>query len=217
MLLPKVKDVNWEDISTRITGAENEALQKFLPYLTEEEKFVWIYLLPESTYDNGKPVYAHKQVSIRELLADQMDTDGVDLVEPIVDEFCFADLFQTGSTDLIMLLRNQSYEWLIFHEEDGVMYCIDMYVRWLSDVREDGLYSSSGSASDTSYHRMTFSDGVFTIETIADITHYQYETHEEYYIDGVKKTAAEYAAWESDNLTELVPRYTPLQEGPSGN
>lgn len=212
-----MKDVNWEDISTRITGAENEALQKFLPYLTEEEKFVWIYLLPESTYDNGKPVYAHKQVSIRELLADQMDTDGVDLVEPIVDEFCFADLFQTGSTDLIMLLRNQSYEWLIFHEEDGVMYCIDMYVRWLSDVREDGLYSSSGSASDTSYHRMTFSDGVFTIETIADITHYQYETHEEYYIDGVKKTAAEYAAWESDNLTELVPRYTPLQEGPSGN
>lgn len=206
-----MKDIDWNNVSDRITNEENEALQKYLPVLNSEEEFIWIYLINDGTYNTNEGIHAKKQVTIRELLAEQYGMFGIEAVEPIVDSFCFADIFQTGSTDMAMLLRNQDYEWLLFHEEDGVIYCIDMYVRWFHSLQEDGLYMGSSGADHQSYHRLSFADGDFAEEMVAEII------RDELYIDGVKQSAAEYEAWKKANLADLVPVYTPLEEAAVSN
>ena len=202
-----LKDIAWKNVSARITEEENEALQKYLPILTEDENFIWIY---EIKQENHEYTYAKKQVSIRELLADQYDVLGTELIEPVVDSFCFADLFQTGNLDFILHLENYSYQWLIFHEEDGIIYCIYQYERWFHYPYTNGVYTGSGGAADTSYQRMSFENGSFSEEQIGRII------MNELYIDGVKQSAAAYEAWKEKYLSApQVPYYTPIASNDS--
>lgn len=201
-----LKDIDWKDIGTRITDEEYQTLQKFLPILNGEA-FTWIYLSPnreeENTYTH---IHAKKQVNIREMLADQMVVRGLEQVEPIVDSFCFADVFQSGSENLILCLRNMGYEWLILHEENGVIYGIDMYISWFMGVQKEGLYFSSTEADRAYYHRMKFVDGDYIVEDVGTVI------REQLFIDGLKKSDAEYEAWKKENFTETAKRYTPLEK-----
>jgi hypothetical protein len=127
-----------------------------------------------------------------------------------VDSFCFADLFQTGNLDFILHLENYSYQWLIFHEEDGIIYCIYQYERWFHYPYTNGVYTGSGGAADTSYQRMSFENGSFSEEQIGRII------MDELYIDGVKQSAAAYEAWKEKYLSApQVPYYTPIASNDS--
>lgn len=203
-----LKDIDWENVSIRITPEENEALSKYLPLLTNDEKFVWIYQI----YGNEDSIYAKKQITIRELLADQYGVLGSELIEPVVNSFCFADLFQTGNLDFILHLENYGYEWLLFHEENDVMYCIDFGERSFHYPYTNGLYHGSNGADDYIYSRLHFENGYYTKEQVVHIINQQYETYEIVSINGETKTGADVEAWEKANLTEQVPRYTPLEE-----
>ena len=198
-----LKDIHWEAFSTRISEDENLTLQKFMPILTDKE-FVWIYRLADNTHTK-------KQTTIRKLLADQYDMHGINQVEPNIYTFCFADLFQTGNKDLILCLCNlPGWEWLIFHEEDGVVYCMDMSIRWFSYPQTNGIYTASNGADDTSYYRLIFADGDILEEQIGRVI------GDELYIDDVKQSSSAYEAWKKENLTtEYYPYYHPIEEIPS--
>lgn len=204
-----LKDVDWNHIGTRIAADEYQTLQTYLPVLNGEE-FTWIYRSGEGqepdTYIHGK-----KQVTIREMLADQLGVHGIEAVEPLVDSICFADVFQSGSESMILLFRNQAWSWLILYEEDGVIYGIDMPIRWFGEVQKDGLYESSSGADTLYYHRMQFVSGDYMEELVGTVI------SDELIIDGVKKSDGEYEAWKKENLKEAAKVYTPLEENGAEN
>ncbi len=199
-----LKEMDWNHIGRRITEEEYQTLQIYLPVLKGEE-FTWIYRSGEGeepdTYMHNK-----KQVTIREMLAAQLGVHGIKAVEPLVDSICFADVFQSGSESMILLLRNQAWSWLILHEEDGVIYGIDMPVRWFGEVQKDGLYVGSSEADTLYYHRMQFINRDYTEELVGTVI------RDELIIDGVKKSDAEYEAWKKQNLKEAAKVYTPLEK-----
>lgn len=204
-----LKEMDWTDIGRRITEDEYQTLQIYLPVLNGEE-FTWIYRSGEGeepdTYIHNK-----KQVTIREMLADQMGVQGIEAVEPLVDSICFVDVFQSGSESMVLLFRNQAWNWLILHEEDGVIYGIDMPVRWFGEVQKDGLYVSSGGADTSYYYRMQFVNGDYIEELVGTVI------CDELIIDGVKKSDGEYEAWKKENLKEAAKVYTPLEENGAEN
>lgn len=197
-------EMDWEKVGTKISAEENETLQKFIPIL-EGEAFTWIY---QGDYKEEQNAYNHDrmEVTIREMLARQMDVHGLEQVEPLLDSFYFADVFQSGSEDVVLCLRNMAYEWLILHEENGIIYGIDIPIRGFSEVYENGLYVGSNGADDWSYHRMKFADGDYTVEDVARVY------RDTLIIDGEEKLAAEYEAWKAEHLKGMAQRYNPLGE-----
>jgi hypothetical protein len=195
--------MDWDNMAKRLTPEEQNALPKYLPFLTDDEP-LWIFR--DDTIDSvtGERVYLKKQQSIREFLAEQYDRPEITLVEPIVNSICFADLFQTGNLDFILHLENYNYQWLIFHEEDGIMYCIYQYERWFHYPLTNGVYTSSNGAGDTDYLRMTFENGSFSKEQIGRIIMHIL------YLDDVKQRGSFYEVWEAKYLSApQVPYYTP--------
>ena len=199
-----LKDMDWDNMAKRLTPEEQNALPKYLPFLTDD---VPLWIFRDDTIDSvtGERVYIKKQQSIREFLAEQYDRPEITLVEPIVNSICFADLFQTGNLDFILHLENYNYQWLIFHEEDGIMYCIYQYERWFHYPLTNGVYTSSNGAGDTDYLRMTFENGSFSKEQIGRIIMHIL------YLDDVKQRGSVYEVWEAKYLSApQVPYYTPI-------
>jgi hypothetical protein len=199
-----LKDMDWDNMAKRLTPEEQNALPKYLPFLTDD---VPLWIFRDDTIDSvtGERVYIKKQQSIREFLAEQYDRPEITLVEPIVNSICFADLFQTGNLDFILHLENYNYQWLIFHEEDGIMYCIYQYERWFHYPLTNGVYTSSNGAGDTDYLRMTFENGSFSKEQLGRIIMHIL------YLDDVKQRGSVYEVWEAKYLSApQVPYYTPI-------
>ena len=198
-----LKDIDWESFRTRVSEEDYQALQKYLPVLTGEE-FIWIYRSGEGEEPD---TYVHDkvQISIREMVRKELEENGLKEEEAVVDSILFADVFQSGSENVCLLLRHLGWYWLILHEEDGVIYGIDMPVRWFEGVQKDGLYYGSGGAGYTYYHRMKFEDGDYIVEDIAEVI------YGELFIGGEKRSDAEYQAWKNENVKEEAKWYAPLE------
>ncbi len=140
-----LKDIDWENVITRISEEEAAAVQKYQAVL-EGEKFTWIY---RSDKGEEPDTYIHekKQLTIQEMLDEELRLNGIDAQDAVVDSFLFADVFQSGEENICLLFRHLGWYWLILHEEDGVIYGIDMPVRWFAGVQKDGLYFGSGGAA----------------------------------------------------------------------
>ena len=198
-----LKEMNWDDIGKKLTEEEYQTLQVYLPILNGDE-FTWIYRSDESE-EPDTYIHEKKQITIREMLADQLGVHGIEEAEPLVDSFCFVDIFQSGNECMVLLFRNSAWDWLILYEENGVIYGIDMPVRRFQGVQKNGLYLGSGGAYTAYYQRMQFVDGDYIEEDVGTVI------RDELFIDGVKKSAAEYEAWKKENLTEGADFYTPLE------
>ena len=156
-----LKDVDWEAFQAQLSAEDAETLQKYLPVLTGGE-FTWIERHRDP--DNAD-VYLHKprQAVIQDIHLDydQPDTS--------VSTIAFADVFQSGTQDVVLYLYNIGGHYLILHEENGIIYGIDYPVRWFQGLQEDGLYCNSGGAGDQRFYRMTFANGDYTEhEELAD-------------------------------------------------
>ena len=156
-----LKDVDWEAFQAQLSAEDAETLQKYLPVLTGGE-FTWIERHRDP--DNAD-VYLHKprQAVIQDIHLDydQPDTS--------VSTIAFADVFQSGTQDVVLYLYNIGGHYLILHEENGIIYGIDCPVRWFQGLQEDGMYCSSGGAGDQRFYRMTFANGDYKVyEELAD-------------------------------------------------
>ena len=197
-------DMDWESLKTRITDTEYQAVQKYLPVL-EGEDFTWIYRSGEGR-EPDTYIHDKKRISIEKWIQESYERNEQEPQKPVINSFVFADVFQSGQENICILFRHLGFHWLILHEEEGVIYGIDMPVRWFGGVQKDGLYYGSGGAADAHYKRMIFENGDYTEHEIAHIS------YEELYQNGEKKSAEELAEWEKDNIKEPAQVYYPKEE-----
>lgn len=152
-----------------------------------------------------KTILKKEQVTIQDII------DRVEPQEIMVDSISFADVFQSGTQDVILYFPIIGGHYLILHEEDGVIYGIDYPVRWFQDLQEDGLYCSSGSAFFQRYYKMTFLDGDFAEHLIAT------RDEDVFYIGDEKQGATDeeswelYLIWREENTQNPVKRYNPFE------
>ena len=194
--------IDWEGMKTRLTGEEYASIQRYLPAL-EGGEITWIY----RSGDGEEPdtyLHAKKQISIQGIIEEWFEANNAAPKEALVNSILFADVFQTGELDTCLLLEYFGWNWIILHEENGIIYCIDMPVRWFQDVQEDGLYSGSGGVGYNYYHRMKFVDGDYLEEDIGDII------NDVLYIDDIAQSEATYQSWRKENIRDTVERYTPV-------
>lgn len=183
---PYLKYVDWEELNSRLIDEERQILSQYMSVLKDEEKF----------YYNGT------QVNISEFTR---QLNPADTRSPNISDIMFADVFQSGSKDLIIHHTHAGWGYLILHYENDILYGINMYERHFQDLQENGIYHGSGGASTGDYHRMTFNNGDYTEIDIA-----QYErdpVHEYYYLYGEVTTAEEFELWEQNNTNDDVFRY----------
>lgn len=178
--------MDWEELNSWLREEERQILSKYMAVLKDEEKF----------YYNGT------QVNISEFTRQLNPSD---TRSPHISDIMFADVFQSGSKDLIIHHTHAGWGYLILHYENDVLYGINMYERHFQDLQENGIYHGSGGASTGDYHRMTFNNGDYTEIDIA-----QYErdpVREYYYLYGEVTTAEEFELWEHNNTNNDVFRY----------
>ena len=198
-----LKDIDWEAFQTRISDDESQVVQKYLPVLQGEE-FVWIYRSGEGE-ETDTYIHAQRQLTIQDMVTSEMEGYGEESVEPVVDSIIFADVFQSGKKDMAVLLTYGGWNWLILHEENGIVYGIDMPVRWFEGVQEDGLYFGSGGAGLSYYYRMKFANGDYTEESVGDVI------SGELYINDEKQSDEKYQTWMKENIKEEVKWYAPVE------
>lgn len=183
---PYLKYVDWEELYSRLREEERQILSKYISVLKDEEKF----------YYNGT------LVNISEFTRQLNPSD---TRSPNISDIMFADVFQSGSKDLIIHHTHAGWGYLILHYENDVLYGINMYERHFQDLQENGIYHGSGGASTGDYHQMTFNNGDYSEIDIA-----QYErdpVREYYYLYGEEITAEEFDLWEQNNTNDDVFRY----------
>lgn len=203
--------IDWESFQGRVTEAEYAAIEKYLPQLTGGE-FTWIYRSGEG----GKPdTYTHgrKQTTIQQMVTELQAENDLEPQAAEVDSILFADLFQTGEKNVCLLLRHLGWYWLILHEEGGVVYGIDMPVRWFEAVQDNGVYLGSGGADHSYYHRMTFAGGDYGEEDLGEVIRSWNDASgtasSTLYIGGAAQPEEVYRAWREQYLREAVPWYAP--------
>ena len=198
-----LKDIDWDSVAARVSEEEAKALQKYQSVL-EGESFVWIYRTDEKD-ETDTYVHEQKQLTIQGMTDEYFRLNEMEPKDAVVDSFLFADVFQTGEKNICVLFRYFGYNWLILHEDNGVVYGIDMPVRWFQGVQKDGLYYGSGGAGVSYYHRMSFENGDYVEENIGDVI------YGEFFIDDVKQSETVYQKWIEDNIKEQVQWYEPVE------
>lgn len=196
-----LKNIDWESFQTKIEPDEALAVEKYYPVLIGDE-FTWIY----RSGDGEEPdTYTHamKVTTIQGMINSQLQENGISSQDAVVDAILFADVFESGSKDMCLLLAHLGWEWLILHEEDGMIYGIDMPVRWFEGVQENGLYYGAGGADTSHYYRMTFENEDYRENHICDLI------NGKFFVDGEQKSDAEYQKWRQENVQDAVKWYVP--------
>lgn len=197
-----LKDIDWEAFQTQLSDEDSETLQKYLPVLTGSE-FTWIERHRDP--DNAD-AYLHKphQAVIQDihLDCDQPDTH--------VSTIAFADVFQSGTQDVILYLYNMGGHYLILHEENGIIYGIDYPARWFQGLQEDGLYCSSGGASYQRFYRMTFTNGDYSEHLICILDEGEFYTGDEKQGTTHEEAWELFDAWFDTNMQNDVKWHSPF-------
>lgn len=197
-----LENINWEKIGTELGGEEAATLQKYQSVL-EGGTVLWVedpYGREQTTADT------ECQFAIEEHIKDKMSNSGLEIDEILVESFLFADVFQSGEENVCLLLRHASKSWVILHEEEGIIYGIDMTPYSFKGVQKDGMYYASGCQGMQYYRRMSFSEGSYQEESVGTVVKGQL------LIAGDGKTEMEYQQWRQDNMSEEVMIYTLIGE-----
>ncbi len=198
-----LKDIEWEKFEARISADEYQALQKYLPILRGEE-FVWIYRRSKEKGADTS-IHAKNELTIQQMINHELEASDLESEEPIVNTILFADVFQSGNQNVCIQFRQPGWFWLILHEENGVIYGVDMPERWFGGVQKDGLYFGSGGAGTQYYHRMKFIDGDYLEEDVGEVA------HGAFFMGGEKQSEGTYTRWIEENIKAPAKGYTPIE------
>ncbi|MBR3768944.1 MAG: M56 family metallopeptidase [Lachnospiraceae bacterium] len=198
-----LSEIDWRSMKGRFSEEEMEAIHRNLPAL-EGGEVTWIY----RSADGEEPdTYLHDtmQTTLQGIVNQWYEENEREPQQTIVNSFLFADVFRSGKKDICLLVEHWGWYWIILHEEDGVIYAIDMPVRWFCGVQSDGLYYGSGGAEIAHYKRMTFSDGDYTEERVADVL------YGVLYMDDVEQSDKTYQEWQKKYIKESAEWHTPIE------
>ena len=87
-------------------------------------------------------------------------------------KYCYADLDQDGTAELILCLSEQDAELvlLVFQYKDHAAIAYDFTPRQMYDLKQDGTFGYSGGIADTGYASLCFTGGSWKYEKICNVT-----------------------------------------------
>lgn len=134
------------------------AFEAYLPVLRGEETFQWV----AGPY-RGYPDYdwEAREVTLADFHS-ELWGDSEHKTETLeLDRLAVRDIDGDGVSELVLLVRDMAYNYLVLHREGDVVYGTDLYVRWFEGLQQNGAYIGSGGAGDSTYYRMTFQNQRF--------------------------------------------------------
>ncbi len=204
---PPLPALDLPGLKAAMTSEEYEVLESFLPVLEGNGTFRWTagpYRGDPGAFPDGG--WEDRDVTLGEfsgaLWADNGPGTGEEGVLDL-DRLAIADVVQSGSRDLVLLVRDAGYNYLVLHREGDAVYGTDLSVRWFMDLQENGMYVGSGGADDHTYCHMSFEDGRFAGQELARAAGGAYE------IGGRSVAEEEFAAWEFETMVGGVTWYAP--------
>lgn len=190
----QLDEINWRKIGAELSEEKYLTLQKY-QHALEGGMVTWI---GESASES--------QLTIQKHIEEDLERMGLEADTISVESFLFADVFQSGEQNICLLIRHVSKSWIILHEEDGVIYGIDMSALNFKGIQENGVYYRAGGRGIQYYEKMTFTECNCCQESIGTMLGGQLN------IEGKMKTESEYQQWQQDNMNDETPIYTFVRE-----
>ena len=183
--------------------ADFAAVQAYLPVLTGEETFRWV----AGPYDSGDPDGDWEPFDADMAAVHDRFWGNDDVEDPpetlTLDRLAVADIVGDEEPELVLLLQDKGYNYLVFHREDGVIYGTSFFARWLMFLQKSGIYMGSGGADVSYYHQLSFHDGRFWGEQLGE------KIGDDCVLNGREVSEAEFDAWYEANMTNDVTWYSP--------
>ena len=112
-------------------------------------------------------------------------------------KYCYADLDQNGTAELILCLSEQNAELgsLVFQYKDRAATAYNFTERQMFELKKDGTFGYSGGIADTGYASLYFTGGSWKYKKICNVTE-DYEGSN-YFCNG--EPASEDMYWECVN------------------
>ena len=195
-------DLDVSGLEETMPEADFAAFQAYLPVLTGEETFRWV-AGPYDGHPDGdwEPFDADMAAVYGRYWGDDEVEDPPGTLT--LDRLAVADIVGDAEPELVLLLQDRAYNYLVFHREDGVIYGTSFYIRWFESLQETGIYMGSGGADVSYYHQLFFHDGRFWDEQLGE------KIGDDCELNGREVSEAEFDAWYAANMTSDVTWYSP--------
>lgn len=182
--------------------ADFAAFRAYLPVLTGEETFRWV---AGPSYDDWEEAWEPFDADMAAV------HDGywgdAEMENPpgtlTLDRLAVADIVGDEEPELVLLLQDRGYQFLVFHREDGEVYGTSFVYRRFETLQKTGIYLGSGGVSASYYYQLSFHDGRFWGEQLGE------KIGDDCVLNGRKVSEAEFDAWYAENMTNDVTWYSP--------
>ena len=207
-----LEEINWEAYQHVMTEEEYLALQEYLPVLTNEGSFIYTQYIYDQ-YDDIADV-VKEEITIAEyidgLYADLEEAAAANPINAIkVRGVAFCDIDDDEIYEMILYLSFLGSHFVVFDQDNGIIYGVDKYVRTFEVLQTNGIYIGSGGAGNDYYYQYHFVDANFT-GTYLGHTHRDDEHHRLLYYIGEEQVDEEtFEAWKSSIMVGDVEFYAP--------
>ena len=189
-------------LETSMPEADFAAFQAYLPVLTGEESFHWVAGPYDGHPDGDWEPFDADMAAVYDRFWGHDDVE-----DPpgtlTLDRLAVADIVGDAEPELVLLLQDRGYQFLVFHREDGEVYGMSFVYRRFESLQKTGVYMGSGGVSASYYYQLSFHDGRFWGEQLGE------KIGDDCVLNGRKVGEAEFDAWYAANMTSDVTWYSP--------
>lgn len=196
-LLP---DLDVSGLEETMPETDFAAFRAYLPVLTGEESFRWV-AGPYDGYPDGdwEPFDAFMAAVHDRYWSDSEAENPPETLT--LDRLAVADIVGGEEPELVLLLQDRGYNYLVFHRESGEVCGTSFSVRWLMDLQKSGIYMGSGGADVSYYYQLSFHDGRFWGEALGE------KVVDRCQLNGMEVSEADFNTWYEENMTNDVTWY----------
>lgn len=191
-------------LESAMTKEDYAAFAEYLPVLRGEETFCWV----AGPY-RGYPDYDWKSrdVTLEEFHCELWGDNEHKTETLLLDRLAMQDIDGDGGSELVLLVQDMAYNYLILSYKDDTVYGTDLYVRWFGDLQRNGVYVGSGGAGDQTYYQMAFRNERFEQQELGHKS--EWATGCECTIDGEPVTKESFDDWLEKTMVGEVIWYLP--------
>ena len=195
-------DLDVSGLKETMPEADFAAFQAYLPVLTGEETFRWVAGPSYDDWEGAWEPFAADMEAVHDRYwgDDEVENPPETLT---LDRLAVADIVGDEEPELVLLLQDRAYNYLVFHREDGVIYGASFVIRQFECLQKTGIYLGSGGADVSYYHQLSFHDGRFWGEQLGE------KIGDDCVLNGREVSEAEFDAWYEANMTNDVTWYSP--------
>ena len=198
-LLP---DLDVSGLEASMPEADFAAFQTYLPVLTGEETFRWVAGPYDGYPDEDWEPFDADMAAVHDRYwgdAEMEDPPGT----LTLDRLAVADIVGNEEPEVVLLLQDRGYNYLVFHREEGTVFGTSFSVRWFESLQETGIYMGSGGADVSYYHQLSFHDGQFWGEQLGE------KIGNDCKLKGQEVSEADFDVWYAENMSNGVTWYGP--------